>query len=345
MRLPSISDERYMRLAMANAHSVRLLTPPNPWVGAVLLTEDGEIFQGATSAPGGPHAEIEALAHAGSAARNGVLYTTLEPCSHTGRTGPCTEAIIAAGIKRVVVGIEDPDVNVAGQGVARLRAHGIEVETGVLAPEIEEQLAPYLTQRRTGRPHVVVKLGMTLDGYIAAPDGTSKWITGPGARADAHRLRAESGAVVVGAGTVRADNPSLTVRDFRPIGAVSPRGLDPLRVVLGSAPAGAQIEPVLEWIGDLPELLDHLGAQGVLQLLVEGGGAVVGAFHRAALVDDYVFYLAPAIMGGADGRAAFGGKGAATIADVTRGRFVSVKQIGDDVRLVFRPQLNSKSAR
>src|SRR5438876_11124653 len=230
-------DEELMWRAMALAASVRGNTSPNPWVGAVLATEAG-VFEGATQPPGGPHAEAVALAAAGEAARGGTLYVTLEPCSHTGRTGPCADAVVSAGVARVVVGIEDPDPHVAGTGIERLRAAGIDVTVGVHGDEVRRQLGPYLKHRTTGRPYVVLKLAATLAGRTAAPDGTSHWITGVEARTDAHRLRAESDAVLVGAGTVRADDPSLTVRHVP--------GRDPLRVVLGHAPPGARVLPAVE---------------------------------------------------------------------------------------------------
>jgi diaminohydroxyphosphoribosylaminopyrimidine deaminase/5-amino-6-(5-phosphoribosylamino)uracil reductase len=329
-----IIDERFMRLAIANAATVRLATSPNPWVGCVVVTADGDVFQGATNEPGGPHAEAEALQRAGSAARGAELYVTLEPCAHTGRTPPCTDAIIASGVRRVVVAIDDPDRQVAGRGTQALRDHGIDVTTGVLSDEVTRQLAPYLTHRRTGRPHVVLKLALTLDGYIAAPDGSSTWITGAAARADAHRLRAESDAIVVGAGTVRADDPQLTVRDFTPAHAAPSTGLDPLRVVLGHMPQGARVAPALEHDGDIASLLDELGRRGVLQLMVEGGAHVAAQFHRGGFVDEYVLYLAPALMGGEHGRRPFAGDGASTMAELTRGRFVSVDRLGDDLRIV-----------
>lgn len=328
------TDERFMRLAIANARTVRLATSPNPWVGCVVVARDGDVFQGATSEPGGPHAEIDALRRADVAANGATLYTTLEPCAHIGRTPPCVNAIIDAGVHRVVIGIEDPDEQVGGRGATRLRDAGIDVKSGVLAADVGRQLAPYLTHRRTGRPHVVLKLALTLDGYIAAPDGSSTWITGAAARADAHRMRAESDAVLVGAGTVRADDPLLTVRDFTAADAVPAAGLDPLRVVLGKVAPGARVAPALEYQGDIAALLEDLGRRGVLQLMVEGGADVAGQFHRGGFVDEYVLYLAPSFMGGDRGRRAFAGDGAPTMAELTRGKFVSIDRLGDDMRIV-----------
>jgi len=311
-----------MRRALELAWSVRASTSPNPWVGAVI---DPGGFEGATQPPGGPHAEIVALEQAGDAARGATLVVTLEPCAHHGRTPPCVDAIIEAGIARVVVGIEDPDPNVRGRGIARLRDAGIEVDVGVLADEVGAQLAPYLKHRSTGRPWLVLKLAASVDGRTAAPDGSSQWITGEEARADAHRLRAESDAVIVGAGTVRTDDPSLTVRHVE--------GSDPLRVVLGKAPSDAKVHPALEFEGDLVEVLDELGRRGVLQAVVEGGPTVAGAFHRAGLVDRYVVYLAPALFGGDDGRPLFTGRGAQTIDDVWRGTITNVERLGADLKL------------
>jgi diaminohydroxyphosphoribosylaminopyrimidine deaminase/5-amino-6-(5-phosphoribosylamino)uracil reductase len=322
----NLDDELHMRRAIALAATVRRITSPNPWVGSVI--EPGG-FEGATAPPGGPHAEVAALRAAGDDARGATLYATLEPCAHHGRTPPCVDAIVDAGITRVVVGIEDPDERVRGAGVRALRAAGVTVDVGVCAGEVRDQLAPYLKHRATGRPWVVLKLASTLDGRTAAPDGSSLWITGAAARADAHRLRAESDAVIVGAGTVRADDPSLTVREAP--------GEDPLRVVLGEAPAGAKVHPALELRGDLGDVLDELGRRGVLQAMVEGGATVAGEFHRAGLVDRYVLYLAPALFGGDDARPLFAGAGAPTIADVWRGRIVSVERLGDDVRLECSP--------
>jgi diaminohydroxyphosphoribosylaminopyrimidine deaminase/5-amino-6-(5-phosphoribosylamino)uracil reductase len=324
--VPPVDDHEAMRAAIAAAAAVRTTTSPNPWVGAVVVDDRSELVgAGATMPPGGAHAEVVALRHAGGAAAGATLVTTLEPCCHTGRTGPCTDAIVAAGIRRVVIGIEDPDPVVAGGGVAALRAAGVDVVVGVEAAAVAAQLAPYLKHRRTGRPYVVLKLAATVDGRTAAPDGTSQWITGEEARADAHRMRAESDAVIVGAGTVRADDPALTVRHVP--------GRDPLRVVLGEAPAAARVHPCLERSGDLEVILDELGARQVLQVLVEGGATVAHAFHAAGLVDRYVIYLAPAVLGGDDGRAMFHGPGAPTIDQLPRGMFTSVTPLGADVRL------------
>jgi diaminohydroxyphosphoribosylaminopyrimidine deaminase/5-amino-6-(5-phosphoribosylamino)uracil reductase len=325
-------DAALMGHALDAAQSARAVASPNPWVGAVAVSVKDRPFSGATEAPGGRHAEIVALdaaRAAGADLTGGELYVTLEPCDHRGRTGPCTEAILAAGLRRVVVGIEDPDPQVHGRGIDRLRRAGVEVAVGQRAEEVGRQLAPYVKHRTTGRPWVVLKLAATLDGRTAAPDGSSQWITGPEARADAHRLRAESDAVIVGSGTILADDPALTVRLVD--------GRDPLRVVLGSAPAGARVHPALELDAPLPEVLDELGRRGVVQALVEGGAAVAGSFHREGLVDRYVVYLAPAFFGGDDARGLFAGPGAATIGDVWRGRIVGIEGLGDDLRVELEP--------
>lgn len=321
-----------MSRALEAASTVRTTVSPNPWVGAALRTVDGQVFVGATEPPGGRHAEIVALdaARAGGAITAGAtMAVTLEPCAHHGRTGPCADALIAAGIASLHAAIEDPDRRVAGAGLGRLRDAGIDVTVGVGSDAAREQLGPYLHHRRTGRPWVVLKLAASLDGRTAAPDGSSRWITGPEARADAHRLRAESDAVLVGAGTVRADDPELTVRDVD--------GADPVRVVLGRAPADAKVHPVREMGGELGDVLDELGAAGVVQLLVEGGPTVAGAFHRQGLVDRYVLYLAPVLFGGDDARPLMSGPGAPTIAEVWRGEILAVEHLGSDLRIEARP--------
>lgn len=322
-----------MMEAIDIAAAARLVAPPNPWVGCIVVTRAGEVFRGATERPGGRHAErvaLDAAAAAGADTHGATVYTTLEPCSHHGRTPPCADALVEAGVARVVTALADPDPKVCGGGFARLQAAGVEVLTGVAAEPAAEQLAAYLHHRRTGRPYVVLKLASTLDGRTAAPDGTSRWITGPAARAAVHRLRAESGAVIVGAGTVRADDPELTVR------AVD--GPDPRRVVLGRAPAGARVHPCLEWDGSLVDLLDRLGAEDVVQVLVEGGARVAAAFHRAGLVDRYVFHLAPALLGGDDGTAVLSGPGAPTIDAAWRGTIVAARLVGEDLEVHLVPR-------
>lgn len=317
-----------MQQAITAAERIRSTTAPNPWVGSAVRSETGTVVTGTTEPPGGAHAEVLALraaADAGFDLTRATLATTLEPCAHTGRTGPCTDAILEAGIRRVLVGVEDPDPNVNGSGIARLREAGLDVTVGTAATEVREQLAAYLHHRRTGRPFVIVKLAATVDGRTAAPDTTSQWITGEPARRDAHQLRADSQAVLVGAGTVRADDPSLTVRLVD--------GPDPRRVVLGAAPSDAAVHPCVEWRGELPDLLDRLGAEGVLQLLVEGGASTAAQFHADGLVNRYVIYLAPALFGGDDARPLFIGQGAATLAELPRGRFTAVTRLGDDLRL------------
>jgi diaminohydroxyphosphoribosylaminopyrimidine deaminase/5-amino-6-(5-phosphoribosylamino)uracil reductase len=330
VRSATLDEESAMRRALDAAAGARTRTSPNPWVGAVVLSGDGRLLAtGATEPPGGRHAEVVALAAAGDTAAGGTLVTTLEPCCHAGRTPPCTDAVVAAGVRRVVLAVTDPDPHVAGQGVTALRDAGLEVVVGVGEVAARQQLAAYLHHRTTGRPYVVCKLAATLDGATAAVDGSSRWITGDEARRDAHRLRAESDAVLVGAGTVRADDPRLTVRHVP--------GRDPLRVVLGRAPAGARVHPCLEWEGSVPELLDELGGRGVLQLLVEGGAGVAGSVHDLGVVDRYVVYLAPALLGGAGGRPLLDGVPAPTVARVWRGRFAGVTPLGGDLRIDLEP--------
>ena len=340
------SDAERMRQAIAAGGASRRTVSPRPWVGAVvvphLAAHDHPGFAGATQGREGPHAEVAALDSAGPMAEGATIYVTLEPCCHAGaRTMSCADAVIAAGVARVVVGLVDPDDRVAGAGIERMRAAGLHVDIAEIdgadgvAAEVADQLRPYLHHRRTGRPLVILKLASTLDGRTAAPDGTSQWITGDEARLDAHGLRADSDAVIVGAGTVRADDPALTVRldpDDLPDGFVQP-----VRVVLGHAPAGAAVHPAVELGGDLDDVLDELGRRGLLQVLVEGGASVAHSLHQAGLVDRYVVYLAPMLLGGDDGRGLFAGPGAATLAAAWRGRVADVRRLGDDLRVDLEP--------
>jgi len=326
------NDERMMRLAVDTACTARLRSRPNPWVGAVVVAQNGEVFTGATLEPGNAHAEIVALNAAAHHAQGSTLFSTLEPCNHTGRTGPCTQAIIDAGVSRVVVGTLDPDSKVSGSGVQHLRDAGLTVDVGVLEQEVKQQLAAYLHHRATGRPFVVLKMASTIDGRIAATDGSSKWITGETARKRVHQLRAESDAIVVGAGTVRADDPSLTVRDAD--------GPSPRRIVLGTIDASAKVHPCTQWTGTLPDLLDTLGKEGVVQLLVEGGARVAASFHRERLINQYIMHIAPVIAGGDDAAGVFAGPAASTMADMWRGRIVSSTNLDGDIEIILEPNLN-----
>lgn len=324
-------DEEMMAHAAAVGREARHTARPNPWVGAVVADERGTVLaSAATEPPGERHAEVVALDAAGPAARGATLYVTLEPCAHTGRTPPCTTRVLASGVARVVVGVLDPDHRVSGRGVRDLRAAGMQVDVGTGASEVRDDLAPYLHHRTTGRPLVVLKWAATLDGRTAAADGSSKWVTSEAARLDAHQLRADSDAVLVGAGTVRRDDPSLTVR-------LDGFDRQPLRVVLGHAAATAKVQPCLEFQGDLVSMLEDLGERGVLQLLVEGGARVAHDFVAARLVDRYVAYVAPALLGGDDGSPVLAGVGAPSIAEALRGRFVSVTRVGEDLRVEVEP--------
>lgn len=313
-----------MQRAIKLAHPSRRAVSPNPNVGALIVTPQGECFEGVTE-PSGSHAEVVALKKAGDKALGAILFSTLEPCSHYGRTPPCADAVIESGIKKVFVGIEDPDKKVSGQGLQKMKKAGIEVSIGLCQKEIEKQLQAYITNRKTGRPFVILKLAITIDGGIAAPDGTSNWITGSQARKDVHLLRSLSDAILVGAGTIRKDNPQLTVRAVE--------GIDPVRIVLGKIPPGARVIPAQEMNGDLEDILQELGSQGILQLLVEGGAKVAHEFHARSLVDRYVFYMAPALFGGGNYKKAFEGQGVETISDIWRGKFVSVSKLGQDLRI------------
>jgi diaminohydroxyphosphoribosylaminopyrimidine deaminase/5-amino-6-(5-phosphoribosylamino)uracil reductase len=335
-----MTDHDYMMKAIEAASLVRLRTSPNPWVGCVIVTVDGQVFVGATEAPGGRHAEVVARDAARAAradTKDATVFTTLEPCSHHGRTGPCTEVLISAGVSRVVSAIKDPDQLVGGQGFAALRSAGVTVDIGLCTDLVTEQLRPYLHHRITGRPFVILKLASTLDGRTAATDGTSQWITGERARKAAHQLRAESDAIVVGSGTVRRDNPTLTTRLVD--------GPSPRRIVLGHAPEQANVHPCLEWDKSLSELLDTLGNDGVLQLMVEGGATVASSFHQQNLVDRYVLYVAPAFMGGNDGAPLFNGESAPSMQQLWRGTLRNVRQLESDIEVTIdNPRTNEEKS-
>lgn len=322
-----ITNTDLMLLAVQAGDKARYHAPPNPWVGALVVGEHGVVIaEGHTQVPGEAHAEIVALRRAGERALGATLVVTLEPCCHVGRTGPCTDAIIKAGISRVVIGTIDPDPRVSGQGIALLRASGIDVEVGIEEDVVRAQLAPYLWHRVTGRPYVVAKIASTLDGVVAMADGTSKWITGEPARLDAHVVRAQSQAIIVGAGTVRSDDPRLTARLDDII-------LEPLRVVLGHAPENARVRPCLERSGDLGFILDELAHHDVIQVLVEGGPTTMSAFFAAGLVNHVVWYQAAAFGGNEGTAGALRSLSTSTISQLRRGRLVDVRRIGEDIRI------------
>ena len=319
-------------------------TSPNPAVGAVVLAADGTpVGEGATAPPGGPHAEVRALAQAGERARGGTAVVTLEPCAHTGRTGPCADALLAAGIARVVVAVPEP-TELAGGGAQRLRAAGVDVELGVGQQAAEEgALGAWLTGVREGRPFVVWKVAGTLDGRVAAADGSSRWVTGPEARAAVHRLRATCDAVVVGSGTALADDPQLTVRDAELPPTHPAAGRQPLRVVLdrrGRLPRTARVldraAPTLVSTADCPRaLLDELFARDVRRVLLEGGPTLAAAFLRAGLVDEAVVHLAPKLLGA--GAPLVDDLGITGIGDALTFSVTGLTHLGGDVGIRLRP--------
>ncbi len=338
----TISDAERSAMARARALGDAVLgsTSPNPAVGAVILAADGTVAgEGATQPPGGPHAEVQALAAAGERARGGTSVVTLEPCAHSGRTGPCADALIAAGVARVVVAVPEP-TELAGGGTDRLRAAGIDVVLGVEQGEAEVgALAPWLTGVREHRPQVIWKVAATLDGRVAAEDGSSRWITGEQTRAAVHRLRATCDAVVVGSGTAVTDDPQLTVRDE------AGRNADrqPLRVVVdrrGRLPGDARVlddaAPTLVSRAAQPaDLLAELFDRDVRRVLLEGGPTLAAAFLRAGLVDEAVVHIAPKLLG--SGPALVGDLGITSITGALSFETVEILPSGGDVQLRLRP--------
>ena len=337
-------DESQMRAALALA-GLGPVADPNPRVGAVVRDAAGRVVgRGFHRGAGTPHAEVVALAEAGDAARDGTAFVTLEPCDHTGRTGPCSEALSAAGVRRVVYAQSDPNPQASG-GAQTLRAAGISVRSGVLAAEAELLNPDWSFAVRAGRPRVVWKFAGTLDGRSAAADGTSQWITGPQARADVHRLRAGAGAILVGTGTVQADDPWLTVRDAE--GRLADR--QPLRVVMGQrrVPATARVldEAAETWHArtrDPHQVLQALHERGIRQVWLEGGPTVAAAFLTAGLVDEVIAYLAPALLGA--GRAAVGDLGISTLGQALHLQMLEATLIGPDLRVRATPHHSRKDS-
>ncbi|MCC7020594.1 MAG: bifunctional diaminohydroxyphosphoribosylaminopyrimidine deaminase/5-amino-6-(5-phosphoribosylamino)uracil reductase RibD [Ardenticatenales bacterium] len=356
-----------MARALALAERGLGRTSPNPSVGAVLVHGDAVVGEGRTAPAGGPHAETVALAAAGAAAAGATVYVTLEPCAHHGRTPPCADALIAAGVSRVVYALRDPNPSVDGAGAARLLAAGLDVVEGVGADVARTLYAPFARWITTGHPFVTAKWAMTLDGRIGTRTGDSRWISSAPARAEAHRLRDRVDAVVVGCGTVLRDDPALTVRLDRA------DARQPLRIVLDSTgrvplwsrvfdvteaptlvvtvkmPAGRAAElrergvEVVEAAGDsdgrvdIAALLDILGRRGALHVLVEGGAAVHGSFVAARAVDAVWAVVAPVIVGGREAPGPVGGHGVARMADAVRLADVRLSPLGDDIVITGTP--------
>ena len=345
-------DERWMARALELARQADYATSPNPMVGAVVLDAKGGLAgEGLHLAKGTPHAEEIALAAAGTRAQGGTIYANLEPCSHAHRSPTCADAIVAAGIKRAIIAMQDPDTRANGNGIRRLRDAGIDVKVGVGAAAAQRLNEFYTVHRTTGRPFVALKFAMSLDGKIATRSGQSRWITGEEARAHGHRLRHEHDAILVGVNTVIKDDPQLTTRMVH-----TEKARQPLRVVLDShlrIPRGARVldghtliattcrgavdgADVLPLDADqdgrvpIPGLLDELGRRGIISLLVEGGGETHAAFLAARLVDKVYAYVAPIVIGGTAAPGPVAGGGVDDLKSALRLRDTAVTTIGDD---------------
>lgn len=357
-----MSDLDWMSYALAIAERGRGFVEPNPLVGAVVVRQGGKVGEGWHEKFGEAHAEVNAINQAGVAARGATLYVTLEPCCHFGKTPPCTDAIIRAGIQRVVAAMMDPFPSVSGGGFRVLRQAGIEVVAGVLEDRSRELNAPYLTLVSKTRPYVHGKWAMSLDGKIATRTGHSKWISGEESRRRVHELRGRMDAIIVGAGTVRADDPQLTARP--------PGPRTPLRVVLtaqGLLPENCQLlqsareVPVLiagprnantsrhEQMGceviaieSVEALLAELGRRRFTNVLIEGGAGVLGAFHEARMIDEAHVFLAPILVGGASAISPMRGLGVETIGEALRSDDVQIEPLGPDfyIRARFRSRFN-----
>ncbi|WP_353329092.1 bifunctional diaminohydroxyphosphoribosylaminopyrimidine deaminase/5-amino-6-(5-phosphoribosylamino)uracil reductase RibD [Phaeobacter sp. NW0010-22] len=353
-------DERFMALALSLGRRGQGSCWPNPAVGCVIVREGRIIGRGWTQPGGRPHAEPVALAQAGEAARGATAYVTLEPCSHHGKTPPCADALVAAGIARVVCAIEDSDPRVAGQGFQKLKMHGIEVTTGVLSGQAARDHAGFFLKTEQGRPLVTLKLANSFDGRIATATGESQWITGPEARRAVHAMRARHDAVMVGAGTARSDDPSLTVRDMgvsqQPVRVVVSRHLDlpfmgqlartandvPVWLCHGS---GVDAERARAWGGlgaklvpctmqgiqvDTVDMLQQLGTAGLTRVFCEGGGSLAASLLANDLVDELIGFTAGLAIG-AEGLAGIGALGLNRLAEAPRFDLVETRQLGKDV--------------
>jgi diaminohydroxyphosphoribosylaminopyrimidine deaminase/5-amino-6-(5-phosphoribosylamino)uracil reductase len=358
-----MDDEATMRQALALAERGRGIVSPNPLVGAVVVNDGRVVGEGWHEGRGTPHAEAMALTAAGDSARGATLYVTLEPCDHFGHSPPCTHAIVSGGIGEVVAAIRDPNPIVDGRGFASLERAGVRVRTGVLAREAERQNAAFIRHVTTQLPLATLKLAATLDGKVAARDGSSRWITGEAARAEVHRMRAAADAIVVGGGTALADDPELTVRDpeyrGRPVlrvlvdaaGRVSAKArlFDAEAPTLVATTEAAGAEAVDAWRAAgaevvafpsdpsggvaLPDLWADLGKRDVASLLLEGGPSLAWSAVRDGLIDRLVLFLAPKLLGGAGAPGILGGEGLAPVGEAVQLEIVSVERIGEDLRV------------
>jgi diaminohydroxyphosphoribosylaminopyrimidine deaminase / 5-amino-6-(5-phosphoribosylamino)uracil reductase len=368
LSLVSENDQKIMRVAIKEAKKGIGRTSPNPCVGAVIVKDNEIIATGYHQRAGEPHAEVNAITAAGKRTKDSTIYVTLEPCNHQGRTPPCTQAIIAAGIKRVVVGMEDPNLGVKGSGNDFLRQKGVQVSSGVLADICEELNQPFIKHIQTGVPWIICKAGMSLDGRIATRTGNSNWITGEKSRAEVHRLRDRVDAIMIGIDTAIADDPSLTTR------LPSKPGKDPVRVILDTdlrmnpearmlrqksssstlifcspdpvrdkqkslEEAGAHVYPVkIDTESkrlDLTEVFKKIGDMQLNSVLVEGGASLHGEVLRQGLADEAYLFYAPVFIGG-DGFPVAGGAGVEMVSDARRLKIVKSRRFGDDILLICR---------
>ncbi|HVL65116.1 MAG TPA: bifunctional diaminohydroxyphosphoribosylaminopyrimidine deaminase/5-amino-6-(5-phosphoribosylamino)uracil reductase RibD [Actinomycetota bacterium] len=356
-------DERFMAAALTLARRVDTAAP-NPRVGALVVVDGEVVGEGFHAGAGRPHAEREALRAAGPRASGATMYVTLEPCTVTGRTPPCAPAVVAAGIARVVVAMEDPDERVSGSGIAHLEDHGVEVELGVLEEEARRLNDAYVHHRSTGRPLVTLKLALSVDGRMAAPDGTSRWITSEETRRRVHLARSRAAAVLVGAGTVVNDDPELTAREVpvsrQPLrivvdsrGAVSPharifssaagtlvattdRTSHEVQTAWKEAGAEVVVLPLDDEGVDLDALVQELGRRELLDVLCEGGGRLATSLLRLDLVDRLEAHVAPVLIG--DGGVALGDLRVSTMSDAPRWETLTVERSGPDAVLVLARQ-------
>lgn len=355
--------KKMMKRAFDLSLKARFIAPPNPWVGCVIAQGEKIVGEGYTDAPGSNHAEVNALTQAEEQAKGATAYVTLEPCSHYGKTPPCCKALIKSGIKKVFIALTDPDKNVCGNGIKALKANGIEVDEGIMKKEVKSSLYPYIHHRKTGLPYVIAKSAMSIDGKTAAADGSSKWITSEASRKNAHLIRAESQAIMVGTRTAIQDNPSLSVR----YGIEVPK--HPLRVLLDfnekvpkeSALFDTSTSPTLLFTSpgkyknftsnhleiiemkdsSLETILKILGSKGILQLLVEGGGKLQGAFFKKKLINQWIVYIGPKILG-PKGTNCLNGDFPSSIDHALSGKILSSKVIGSNIRIDYLFNVNLK---